>query len=281
MKLSVNILDSELISPIFHYQVTVEYLIKDMISKNIMDLIDKEIEKLKDQVVDEGREELSDGEILFEKMKRVEKFTSDEKDDPRSKRYSYFAKALMDKIEGLRAEIDPEEYDPVNIRENLKRIMDLENIRNRGFNTAINSITSILDTSKMGYQHVENLKNARELVLREYEDTDEAHLPDERYGIRLKYYDQAQLLEERKAYDVQAKTFEVEVQHVWDVLEMVYEDSKFMKGVVDFNDLAKQHEGQDQEEDQGQDRRSPVRGHREELVAKSPSSRPGTPTWSG
>jgi len=243
VKLSVNILDSELISPIFHYQVTVEYLIKDMVSKNIIDLIDKEIEKLKDAVVDEGREEMSDGEILFEKMRRVEKFTSDDKDDAKSKRYSYFAKALMDKIEGLRAEIDPEEYDPVNIRENLKRIMDIENIRNRGFNTAINPITSILDTSKMGYQHVENLKNARELVLREYEDTDYDHLPDERYAIRLKYYDQAQLLEERKAYDVQAKTFEVEIQHLWDVLEMVYEDSKFMKGVVDFNDLAKRLKG--------------------------------------
>jgi len=243
VKLSVNILDSELISPIFHYQVTVEFLVKDLISKNIIDLIDKEIEKLKDQVVDEGREELSDGEILFEKMKRVEKFTSDDKDDPRSKRYSYFAKALMDKIEGLRAEIDPEEYDPVNIRENLKRIIDIENIRNRGFNTAINSITSILDTSKMGYQHVENLKNARELILREYEDTDDAHLPDERYAIRLKYYDQAQLLEERKSYDVQAKSFEVEVLHVWDVLEMVYEDSKFMKGVVDFEDLSRKLKG--------------------------------------
>jgi hypothetical protein len=243
VKLSVNMLDSELISPIFHYQVTVEFLIKDMISKNIMDMIDKEIEKVKDQIVDEGREELSDGEILFEKMKRVEKFTSDDKDDARSKRYSYFAKALMDKVEGLRAEIDPEEYDPVNIRENLKRIIDIENIRNRGFNTAINSLTSILDTSKMGYQHVENLKNARELVLREYEDTDYDRLPDERYAIRLRYYDQAQLLEERKAYDVQAKTFEIEMQHLWDVLDMVYEDSKFMKGVVDFNDLAKRLKG--------------------------------------
>ncbi|MGA2612590.1 MAG: cytoplasmic filament protein CfpA [Spirochaetia bacterium] len=243
VKLSVNILDAELISPIFHYQVTVEFLIKDLISKNIMDQIDKEIEKLKDQVIDEGREELNDGEILFEKMKRVEKFTSDDKDDPKSKRYFYFAKTLMDKIEGLRAELDPEEYDAVNVRENLKRIIDLENIRNRGFNTAINSITSILDTSKMGYQHVENLKNARELVLREYEDTDEAHLPDERYAIRLKYYDQAQLLEERKAYDVQAKSFEVEMQHAWDILEMVYDDSKFLKGVVDFNDLAKRMRG--------------------------------------
>jgi hypothetical protein len=243
VKLSVNILDSELISPIFHYQVTVEFLIKDIISKNIMDIIDKEIEKLKDTIVDEGREEMTDGEILFEKMKRVEKYTSDEKDDARSKRYTFFAKTLMDKIEGLRAEIDPEEYDPINIRENLKKIIDIENIRNRGFNTAINSITSILDTSKMGYQHVENLKNARELVLREYEDTDDVHLPDERYAIRLKYYDQAQLLEERKAYDVQAKSFEVEIQHAWDVMEMVYEDSKFMKGVVDFGDLARRMRG--------------------------------------
>ncbi|MCL2175359.1 MAG: cytochrome C oxidase subunit II, partial [Treponema sp.] len=32
VKLSVNILDSELISPIFHYQVTVEYLVKDLIA---------------------------------------------------------------------------------------------------------------------------------------------------------------------------------------------------------------------------------------------------------
>jgi hypothetical protein len=239
VKLSVNILDSELISPIFHYQVTVEFLIKDMLSKHILDLIDKEIEGLKEAIIDEGREEMSDGEILFEKMGRVEKYTSDDKDDPKSKRYTFFAKSLMDRIEGLRAEIDPEEYDPVNIRENLKKIIDLENIRNRGFNTSINSITSILDTSKMGYQYIENLKNARELIIREYEDTDPASLPDERYSIKLKYYDQAQLLEERKAYDVQMKSMEVEIQHLWDVLDMVYEDSKFMKGIQDFKDMAK------------------------------------------
>ena len=91
----------------------------------------------------------------------------------------------MDKISDLRAEIDPNTFDQLNIRENLKKIIDMENIRNRGFNTAINSLTAILDTSKMGYQYVENLKNARELILREYEDTDAAHLPDERYQVRL------------------------------------------------------------------------------------------------
>jgi hypothetical protein len=239
IKLSVNILDAELISPIFHYQVTVEYLIKDLISKNILDILDKEIEKLKDQIIDEGREEMQDSEIIFEKMRRVTNYTSDDKDDPKSKRYTFFAKSLIDKIEGLRAEIDPEEYDSLNIRENLKKIIDMENIRNRGFNTAVNSITSILDTSKMGYQYIENLKNARELIIREYEDTDLANLPDERYAIKLKYYDQAQLLNERKAYDAQLKSFEIEVMHLWDVLEMVYEDSKFLRGIVDFKDLAK------------------------------------------
>ncbi len=241
VKLSVNILDSELISPIFHYQSTVEYLIKDLISKHIMELLDREIEKLKDRLVDEGKEEMNDTEIIFERMKRIENYTSDDKEDPKSRRYMFLAKSLLDRIEGLRAEIDPEEYDPVNVRENLKKVIDLENIRNRGFNTAINSITSILDTSKMGYQYVENLKNARELVLREYEDTDIKRLPDERYSIRMKYYDAAQLIEERKAYDVMVKSLEVEVQHLWDVLDMVYEDSKFMKGVVDFKDLARRY----------------------------------------
>ena len=241
VKLSVNILDSELISPIFHYQVTVEYLIKDLLSKNIMELIDKQIEVLKDDLLDQGKEELADSEIIFEKMKRVQDFTGDEIDNAKSNRYKFFAKSLMDKIEGLRAEIDPTEFDALNVRENLKGIIDIENIRNRGYNTAINSITSILDTSKMGYQYIENLKNARELILRDYEETDYNLLPDERYALRMKYYDNAQLIEERKAYDVQVQSFLNEVDHLWDVLEMVYVDAKFMKGVVDFEDLAKRY----------------------------------------
>ncbi|HRY81663.1 MAG TPA: cytoplasmic filament protein CfpA [Spirochaetia bacterium] len=239
VKLSVNILDSELISPIFHYQVTVEYLIKDLIAKHILDQIDKEIDKLKDQLVEEGKEEITDTEIIFEKMKKVKEYTDDDVDNPKSKRYTIIAKDLMDRINNLRAEIDPTTFDQLNIRENLKKIVDIENIRNRGFNTAVNSLTSILDTSKMGYQYIENLKNARELIIREYEDTDYAHLPDERYKIRLQYYDNAQLLEERKAYDVQVKSFETEIEHIWDVLEMRYVDNKFLKRITDFDDLAK------------------------------------------
>jgi len=238
VKLSVNILDAELISPIFHYQVTVEYLIKDLLSKHIIDSIDKEIEKIKDQRIDQGQEELSDSEIIFSKMGRVENYTEDEVENPKSRRYSIIAKNLMDRIGDLRAEIDPDSFDQLNIRENLKKIIDIENIRNRGFNTAINSITAILDTSKMGYQYIENLKNARELLIREYEDTDTANLPDERYQVRMRYYDNAQLNEERNAFGVQMKSFETEVQHLWDVLEVIYQSSKPAFKVTDFDDLA-------------------------------------------
>jgi len=241
VKLSVNILDSELISPIFHYQVTVEYIIKDLLSKHLIDNIDKIIEQIKETRIDQGLEELSDSEIIFNKLGKIETVTDDEIDDPKAKRYSVLAKRVFDKITDLRAEIDPESYDALNIRENIKKIIDLENIRNRGFNTAINSLTAILDTSRMGYQYIENLKNGREVVLREYEDTDLANLPDERYSIKLRYFDNAQLIEDRKAYDVMIKSFETEIQHLWDTLEVIYQDKKSAFAITDFEDLAKKN----------------------------------------
>ena len=241
VKLSVNILDSELISPIFHYQVTVEYLIKDLLGKHIIDALDHDIERIKDDRVDQGLEELSDSEIIFNKVGMIQNYTDDDIENPKSKRYSIVAKAIMEKINDLRAEIDPATFDQLNVRENLKKIIDIENIRNRGFNTAINSITAILDTSKMGYQYIENLKNAREVIIREYEDTDTANLPDERYAIKLRYFDHSQLLEDRKAYDVQMKSFETEVQHMWDVLQTIYQDSKSYFKINDFEDLARKN----------------------------------------
>ena len=117
-------------------------------------------------------------------MKRVGKYTRTTKPTiPSPSATAYIAKELMEQDSKASAPRSiPTTFDQLNIRENLKKIIDIENISNRGYNTAINSITSILDTSKMGYQYIENLKNARELVLREYEDTDDAHLPDERYA---------------------------------------------------------------------------------------------------
>ena len=48
VKLAINILDAELVSPIYHYQTTVETIVKDVIAKHIHELIDKEIKELKE-----------------------------------------------------------------------------------------------------------------------------------------------------------------------------------------------------------------------------------------
>ncbi|HKZ41858.1 MAG TPA: hypothetical protein VJ044_12915, partial [Candidatus Hodarchaeales archaeon] len=145
---------------------------------------------------------------------------------------------FLDKIEGLRAEIDVEDYDPLNIRENIKYVIDEENVRNRGYNTAINSITSILDTSKLGYQVCNNMKNARICHIREYEETDKAVLPDERYAMRLAFYDMNQLKEEKKEYDKQMDTFSTEIKMLWDVCHGYYESKKRFRALKDFDDLA-------------------------------------------
>jgi hypothetical protein len=242
--LSVNIPDSALISPIFPYQVTAECLITDLLSDAITGAIDADIEKLKDDRIDGGLEELSDTEVIFAKLGRVEDYTGGEGEDPRSARYSAIAKSLFDRFSGMTAESSV----PRNTRESLTelleaKVLDMENIRDRGFNTAVNAITSILDDARMGYQYLENLKNARELVIREYADADPAHLPDERFQIRMRYYDNARLAAERKAYDEGIAGFETEVQRLWDVLNAAYEGAMPFRarGVTGFPDLVRKY----------------------------------------
>ena len=243
IKLSINILDSELISPIFHYQVTVEHLLKEQLSNHIKDLIDREIEKIKEELIDSGRAEMNSNEIMFQKIKSTEKFTDDNISDPNSRRYTILAKKFMDRIDGLRAEIDQDDYDPLNLREQIKAIVDSENIRNRGFNTAVNTLTSILDTSRLGYQYCDNKKNAREAHVREYEDQEEANLPDERYAMRLVYFDQNQIRDLKRSYDQRIAAYLREVEALWDVAHVLYEKHKrkfaFLSKIVDFEDLAR------------------------------------------
>jgi hypothetical protein len=237
LKLCVNVHETELISPIFHYQVTMEYLVKDLLSKNIIETIDREVEKLRDERLDEGLEEYSDAEMIINKLEKAGEITDD--DDgahARSKRYSLIAREILDRLKDTRAEIDPADYDQLSIRENLKRILDNEHIRDRGFNTIVNSLAAALDNARLGFQFMENYKNSREALIREYED--ETELPDEHFRIRMRYYDSAQLQEERKAYDVQMQSFETEILHAADILRVIYEDSKSPFKVSDFKDLS-------------------------------------------
>jgi hypothetical protein len=233
LKLCVNVHETELISPIFHYQATMEYLVKELLSKNIIETINREVEKLRDERLDQGLEEYSDAEIIINKLEKAGELADHQ---AKAKQYSLVAAEILDILKDTRAEINPSEYDQLGIRENLKKILENEHIRDRGFNTIVNSLTAALDNARLGFQHIENHKNSREALIREYDDTDE--LPDEHYQIRLRYYDSAQLQEERRAYDTQMRSFETEILHVADIVHVIYEDSKSPFKVSDFKDLS-------------------------------------------
>ncbi len=241
VKLAINMLDAELISPIYHYQAPLSNIVKDLVSKHMHDLIEQELVELNNSLIDEGKEELSATETMFEKIKALDNYVDDEIENEQSPRYQFVAKRFMDRIEGLKAEIPSEDYDPLNIRENIKSIIDKENIRNRGFNTAVNSLTSVLDTSKMGYQHIENFKNARIAIVREYEDIDVLQLPDERYSIRLSYYDDDQVRLMRNSYDQQFEELKTEIVKVFDVVQVLFEDYKAASGTQDYEDVARHY----------------------------------------
>lgn len=237
VKLSINILENELISPIYHYQVPLSLIIKEAIQHRIIELIDKEIDRINEELIDKGKAELDKTEIIFEKIRQIENFTSDDKEDENSTRYTILAKKFIDKIEGLRAEIPPDEYDPLNIREVIKKIFDIENVRNRGYNSAVNVLTSILDISKLGYQYINNFKNARVCVIKEYEETDPEKLPHESYRIKLAYYDQNQLVKLREEYDRHFEAFEREVKRLWQLVYQYYLKNKRKYNIKDFDDM--------------------------------------------
>jgi len=198
LKLSINVPDTLLISPVFYCHAAAKYLIKDLIPRHIMESIDRVVDASADKEI-EGR------------------------------------------ITGLFTEIVLPGLNPANVREHIRKSADIETIRTRGFNTAVNALVSLLDRADMGYQFIENAHNGRQLIIREYEDNDEEHLPDERYQIRLWYLDRDQLAEDCKTYETQVKNFENDVQHLWDLIEVSYQDSKSVFKVNDFEDLAKKN----------------------------------------
>lgn len=236
IKLAINVLDSEMISPIISHQKMTLDVIKDVVSGQLTALIDKEIEEINQQLQLEGRPELSANEMIFEKIKAIENYTEDDESE-NSKRYQLLPKYFMDRLKGMTAEAEKTEHDPLKVRESIQRLLDHNHLRTRGWNTAVNSITAILDTSRMGYQFAQNFKHARQLQIREYEETDSTLLPDERYTINLKYYDARQIREEKVAYSAQVSEFQREIMRLWDVVEAIYKEEKAKQGWKDWQDL--------------------------------------------
>ncbi|HUJ76372.1 MAG TPA: cytoplasmic filament protein CfpA, partial [bacterium] len=227
------------------HQKMAEHLIKDLVSDHIRFLVDKEINEINQQLQMEGRPQLTSNEQVFEKIKAVENYTEDDEGE-HSKRYQIVPKYFMDRMKDLGAEVEKSGQDALRVREGISKLLDDNHIRTRGWNTAVNSITAILDTSRMGYQFVHNFKHGRFLQLREYEETDVNLLPDERYEINLKYYDGPQIREEKAAYSAQLKEFQREILRLWDVTEQIYQEEKSRLGFKDWGDVMKETIGRNQ-----------------------------------
>ena len=234
MKLSLNVQEPELISKIYPYRTQAVALLKDLITKRIKTALDKEIESMNMDVVDEGKPEMKPEEMIFERIKLLDTYISDEVTEG-SRRFAFLQKKFMDALADVDAEITNEDFDAMGIRENVFKVLHDDNIRNRGWNTAINSLTHILDWSRMGYQHIENYRSSRLLVVREYEATDAERLPDERYQIQMTYYDPKRLASVREAYLKQLEEFERTFTEVWTVVDEIYVENRDRNRDDDWN----------------------------------------------
>ena len=240
ISVSINILKDELISPIYHYLVSPAEILGLLISDIIVTYLNKEIEQIDNSLLDQGRETLTYNEKVFEKIKTAEKFISDEPYNPNDKQLRnkenidrvQLVKKMINIVKGIPVNVSKMTSDPIAFSENIAALLNDETIRNRGFNTASNILTAVLDTSKMGYQYIENNKNARHLTIREYEDSE--NLPDESYEINLIYLDAQQLQEIRITYLQQFDDLEFESQKIYDICVKIYENVKDNQNIVDY-----------------------------------------------
>ncbi len=238
VNLTLNIPESDLIHPIYHYQAASETIIKDIISEHILNLIDKEVDKINTDLIDSKQDELNESRRIFEKFKKLENHIGFDEATADSPQYAHIAKKFLDAIKGIAVDASQADLDQLDVRENVIKIIDDENIRDRGFNDAVNKLVGILDMTLLGYQHIENFKNCRKMVIREYEDTKTSVLPDEHYTITAAYLDDTQLREMRTAYCQQMEEFEAEATKLTKVFEKIFTTEKVERGFVDYNDIS-------------------------------------------
>jgi len=136
-----------------------------------------------------------------------------------------------------------------DILRNLAADAMLENARRRAFDGALGLLVSALANNALDYQFIENTADEGDydVSIREYADTDLATLPDERYTVRLRYFDRASLDMKRGAYDAEVEGFDARLGHFLDLLEVIYRDSKSVFRVNDFEDLARKNRNRTRE----------------------------------
>jgi len=204
LKLCISVADSDLIDPFFRYHAVVRYLIRDLACLHLIAAIDKEIEAI---------------------------------GEPEDIEIPVFA----DRIVERGSKTDTAAFEIINIRHSVRKNAEIESVCTQGFGKAVSFLAAILNVLNLKYQFMEYEQNGHKATIREYEDSDDPSLPDERYQITLRFLDESQLAEECKSYDLQFRDIEKKVQHLWDLIEVIYQDSKHVFKVNDFEDLAKKN----------------------------------------
>ena len=251
--LTINILDSEIISPVIHIKEKVTDLIKSLLVNHITQAVTNEVNKLNSALMEEGKEELSDKEKVFEKIKSLDKYYNAA--GPRESVEELVSSHIYEILGDVENLIPPDEFDALTMKTNIKKIIDELSIRNRGYNTLVNVITQILDSSRMGYEHIENFKNLRKCNIREYFDTDQ--LPDECFTITMEYVNQEQINEMRKAYDLQYNELNNEVTKIETLITKSYNDHCKETNKLQYKDMVEEYLGSQKSDtasaDQGAD----------------------------
>ncbi|MCL2194041.1 MAG: hypothetical protein FWB78_11705, partial [Treponema sp.] len=218
VKLSLNIPEYDLIPPSVRHKATALYLIGKIICGHLSKGIDREAHAV------------------------IGKAASD------SSSPSEEAKPSQGELAGRILERSMEKAvpspDPQDMARNIAAKAMLESTRRHGFDGAFALFVSVLADCGLDYQVVEKLASAEggyDVAIREYEDTDIAALPDECFALRLRYFDQIRLDRERRAYDTAVGNFDAALGHFRDLLEVIYQDSKSIFKVNDFDDLAKKN----------------------------------------
>ena len=239
VKMGVNVLDAELINPIYHYQKPLQDLLKEVISRHIHEQIDAKI-SLINQSLEKDEQPIMDGrQEMFERLKSLEAYLGfDEAEDANAKKYQFVSKQLMDALDATTFEIPTHQMDANNIRENVKSILDQEHVQSKGFNRVVSMLTTILDNYRLGYQYINNLKNARSCTITEYSPADKDERPDETFGIKLYYVDADQLRSMRKAYDHQMNELRREIETARVVVEKIHDTHMESAKIVTYKSLS-------------------------------------------
>ncbi len=249
IKLAFNILNTDLLLPLYHYQETLSEFLKKILAEDICLNIESCIDQLSQSLKEDGMDGLSSSRYVFEHIKQLDEYLGDDTDiqSEDSPRYSRLAKKFIDYLEDVPNEGIIDHNSPVA---NIRNLIEDSRLQYIGFDHIVNNILSLLDEAQLGCQFVNNLKNARECVLREYTKLAPEDQPDENFGMRLIYYNNKQLKELRTTWDKQAKQLEEQIESTLRVILEVYNQHRDTKRTLSYFDIAREITGtQEGEED--------------------------------